>query len=99
MRGALRKIKTNKWESVKVSITLSFLHKLIKLHNLVNEGHKDDLRLAIFEYCVYQNKNSLCKQINIKVKLNGMLSNHLITALGIPRSHQEGMGVAHRSYH
>ena len=59
-----------------VSITLSFLQKLIKLHNLVKAGHKHDLRLAIFHYCVYHSKNFQCKETHIKVKLNGPLSNH-----------------------
>ena len=47
---------SNKWKSVKVSITLSFLLKLIKFYNLVKVGYKDDISLAIFEYCVYQGK-------------------------------------------
>ena len=34
-----RKMISNKWKSVKVSITLSFLHKLIRLPNLVKAGH------------------------------------------------------------
>ena len=45
--GAPRKISNDKWKSVKVSITVSFLHKLIKLHNLVKAGHKHDVLLAI----------------------------------------------------
>ena len=65
-----------------MSITLSFLH------NLVKAGHEHDLILAIFEDCVNQSKNSQCKQTHIKVKLNGPLSNHWITALGIPGGHQ-----------
>ena len=32
----------NKGKSVKVSITLGFLHALIKCHNLVNTGYKHD---------------------------------------------------------
>ena len=42
----------NKWKPVKVNITLSFLQKLIRLYNLVKAGHKNELLLAIFEYCV-----------------------------------------------
>ena len=76
MLGAPRKTKGNKWKSVKVSITLSFLHKLIKLYNLAKAGHKHDLPLVILEYVVYQSKNSQCEQTLIEVKLNGLLSNH-----------------------
>ena len=61
-------------------MTLSFIHKLIRLHNLVKAGHKHDLLLAILEYCVYQSKNSQRKQAHIKVKLNGPLSNHRVSA-------------------
>ena len=43
MLGATRKMISNKWKSVKVSITLSFLHKLIKFPHLVKAGHKRDL--------------------------------------------------------
>ena len=43
MLGAPRKMISNKWKlSVKVIMTLSFLHKLIRLHNLVKAGHKHD---------------------------------------------------------
>ena len=65
-----------------LSVTLSFLHKLIKLHNLVKAGHKHDLPLAIFEYCVYQSKNSQCKQTHMDVKLNGSRGHSLIKHTG-----------------
>ena len=48
---------------------------------------------AIFRYCVYQSNNSQCKQTHIKVKLNGVLSNHWITMLGIPRGHQVCLSI------
>ena len=81
MIGASRKVLNNKCKSVQVS----FLHKLIKLHNLVTAGHKHEIYfLAIFENCVYQSKSSRCKLAHIKVKLNEPLSNHWITVLGIP---------------
>ena len=35
-------------QQIEICITLSSLHKLIKLHNLVKAGHKHDLLLAIF---------------------------------------------------
>ena len=41
--GAPIKVISNKWKSIKVSITLGFLHKLIKRHNLVNAAHEHDL--------------------------------------------------------
>ena len=71
MLGASRKMIGNKWNSVKVSITLSFSRKLIKLPDTVRAGHKHDLVLAISEYCVYQSKNSRYKQTHMKVTLNG----------------------------
>ena len=62
MLGAPRKMTNNKWKSFNVSITLTCLHKLFKFHNLVKEGHKDNLLLAILEYYVCQSKYSQCKQ-------------------------------------
>ena len=56
-----RKMISNERKSVKVIITLGFLHKLIKLPNLTKAGHKYELVLAILEYCVYQSKNSQYK--------------------------------------
>ena len=76
MPGAQRKMISNIWRSVNVSIILSFLHKLIKIHNLVKAGEKHDLLLVISEYFVYQSKNSQCKETHMKAKLNGPLSNH-----------------------
>ena len=76
MLGAPRKMMSYKWKSVKVIITFSFLHKLIKLHNLVKASHEHDLLLEILEYCVYQSKSSQCKQTHTKVKLNRQLSSH-----------------------
>ena len=50
--GAPRKMMSNKWKSVKVSITLSFLHKLahklINFHDPVKADHKLDLRFCNF---------------------------------------------------
>ena len=63
---------SNKWNSVRVSITLGHLHKLVD-----GEGNLS------FVYWVYQSKNSQCKQTHIKVKFSGLLSNHWIIALGI----------------
>ena len=70
MLGVPRTMISNNWKYVKASITLDFLHKLVKLHNLVRADHKQDLRLAILEYRIYQGKNSQCKQTHIKVKLH-----------------------------
>ena len=59
-----------------------FFHKLIKRPDPVKADPKYEFLLAIFE-------NSKCKQTHMKVKLNGTLSNHWITVLGIPGGHQE----------
>ena len=67
MLGAPRKMMiSNKWKSVKASITLCFLHELIDDEgNLVKADHEHGLLLAIFEYCVYQSNSSQCKQTHI----------------------------------
>ena len=43
---------------MKVSITLGFLHKLIKRCNPVNAGHEHDLLLETFEHDVYLTINN-----------------------------------------
>ena len=48
MLEAPRKMTNNKCKSFNVSITLTCLHKLVKFHNLVDEGHKHNLLLAIW---------------------------------------------------
>ena len=74
MLGVPRKLISNKWTSVKVSIVISFLQKLIDGEgNLVKAAYKHDLHLSMFRYCVYQRKHSQCKQTYIKIKLNGPL--------------------------
>ena len=60
--GAPTQMVSKKWKSVKVRVTLGFLHKLIKRCNLVSAGHKHDLLLEIFGYGVYQNNNSQPEQ-------------------------------------
>ena len=59
--GAPRQMISKQWKSVKLSITLGFLCRLIKLCNLVKAGHKTWFTLEIFECGAYQNNNSQCK--------------------------------------
>ena len=59
--GAAKQMISKKWKCGKISIALDFLCKLIK-RNLVNAGHKTWFTFGNFEYSVYQNNNSQCKQ-------------------------------------
>ena len=80
--GAPKKMINEQWKSVKVSIRLGFLPKLIERCNLVNVDHKHYLRLKIFEYRVYQNSNTKCKQTQSSMDISAIIEIHRWGFLG-----------------